>query len=951
MTFLLGDEMIGGVIQGALHTFYTSLCSVSEALLRAAGELTGLVDEVHQTVRHTSEATLLPQPVANVAQGMLLMPSHGCPVPSTLLVLATAAKFRALLHRTKSCGTATWKASSVVSELQDVEQAVLCSKLISWYCLATAWQRNMKTEPRACGGGGSPSVSHRHTRRPRNTPANVTLDGSQLEDESSELDAQLAEELFRVGVDAVARLSTYRQTSRVDGLMGAQCDSQFSKELCAEMRSSVLYLLVAALVRFGGSRFNLTLYLPVLFPVVDAKSARSMHPLLTPLLWDREVGVRTAAAVLSFVILKKTQPSLRYAEETDGTRKSFASLSAQGGRVLLGLHETLLWGLGLPSELEWTPRDAASHHSIGITSGLLLAVFSVLVSATPYQRCAHCVSLVDAALTIPVICEALRRKCDPEFKAVTAFLGEVFKSEHLTSVVERRLNLRRKCAERGADDGDHRGGLGSLLEALLAHAVNQMEVWRCVVQLARMHPLVVSAHFSLLIDASLTILRAIQNAGGYLTCADTSEEVTQLDATLSECLRAWLHFMGYLWQSFDGRSADPALRHDMASHRATLEQKQNIMTSLLIPTLLLTSDDFPYTETHRAALRCVAQVGDETLQMLSPTVRGKIRAQVIAGTASRHDDVRAEAITTVGVWSWKYVTFDSELPDFVNRSVSALRNDPCARVRFKAAFALSNITSRLCETEEDHLTEFSETKRLGDDKTATSEGIVNNVLLRQSPQHVQLLCDIAVYATLPHQEAAIASHGIRMMSHLLRCLTFEELIAELTVDGLEQPQGVAEGFFDTLLRFMLPSSRDAKLRWNAACALGFALAREVVFDAEPKGATKAVERLCVLLCHDCIFKVRTQAATALGRISPTFLVAGRYAASDLTLTVTRALCSALQQVVGDETENFAQYKEQGALRVALKRALEVMITGAAPSGKVQSVFAEYRRLLVEEGLL
>jgi hypothetical protein len=412
---------------------------------------------------------------------------------------------------------------------------------------------------------------------------------------------------------------------------------------------------------------------------------------------------------------------------------------------------------------------------------------------------------------------------------------------------------------------------------------------------------------------------------------------------LAECLRTWLHFMGYVWKAFDDNACDPALSQEGQQDRATLAQRRRIHEELLRPAMQLRRCG---EDVRTMTLRCIAHIGNDYLSTITDITLGEELVRYVQTClADPQPRVRGEALTTLGVWLWQYPSMDAFACVAIDNAVHSLSVDPNALVRTKAAFALSNVTGRL------------------------PEGTCPTV--RYSPDYIALLCATAMHAAVIDGEAGVQGHGIRMMNHLLQVLTFEELISEVT----EFEEGVAEGFLRVLLECLRAATRgygnnnssnhhsrpddgggagwyaaphEAKHRWNAACALGMGLAREEVFEAEPKYAIEAVDALCTAVVRDHIFKVRTQAAGALGRI-PGHCLCATYSAVDLTPKVVRSLCEALE--TASATENFRQYKEQGSLHDALHGALSVMITTAKPSIELDKVFSSYQKLLQKEQLL
>ncbi|CBZ26848.1 conserved hypothetical protein [Leishmania mexicana MHOM/GT/2001/U1103] len=418
-----------------------------------------------------------------------------------------------------------------------------------------------------------------------------------------------------------------------------------------------------------------------------------------------------------------------------------------------------------------------------------------------------------------------------------------------------------------------------------------------------------------------------------------------LDAFM-ECLRTWLHYMGYVWKAFDDNASDPAQRPEGQVDRATVEHKQRIHEELLRPAMRLRRCG---ADVRTMTLRCIAQIGNEYMSTVADrSLCEEFVAYVQSSAADAQPRVRGEALTTLGVWLWQYTSMDDFACVAIDSAVHSLTTDPNPVVRTKAAFALSNVTGRLPEG--------------------------SCAVVRNSPDYIATLCSTAMRAAVIDAESGVQGHGIRMMNHLLQVLTFEELISEVE----EFEEGVAEGFLRVLLeclranntrgghnsyqegdgvgesggtgaafrRYAVP--REAKHRWNAACALGMGLSREEVFEAEPKYAVEAVEALCTAVVRDHIFKVRTQAAGALARI-PGHCLSGTYTATDMTPTVVASLCKALETATS--TENFRQYKEQGSLHDALRSALAVMMASTTPSNELEKVFTSHMKVLQKEGLL
>lgn len=114
------------------------------------------------------------------------------------------------------------------------------------------------------------------------------------------------------------------------------------------------------------------------------------------------------------------------------------------------------------------------------------------------------------------------------------------------------------------------------------------------------------------------------------------------------------------------------------------------------------------------------------------------------------------------------------------------------------------------------------------------------------------------------------------------------------VDDEEEEEVVIEAFLTRLTRF-LSSPRNVKLRWNAAMALGVAVSRKDIFEAEPSGTSSAILLLCDVLQRDTFFKVRIRVVEALGGVCLEGLQGEYSAHGDYTPIVIQAMCEALEK--------------------------------------------------------
>ncbi|CCW62983.1 unnamed protein product [Phytomonas sp. EM1] len=846
-------------------------------------------------------------------------------------------------------------------------------------------------------------------------------------------DSQLSEQLMRPVVEAVSRFSVYGidpsdvfvKEGSHDGI-AKEVSSSFlargqsswflarghanlptdpikAEETIAvtELRVSVLAALCAVLNRFPDTDFNSAAFLPLLFPNEDACAGPHVrHPLLTPIVWDPSPTSRSVAVLALTALLYKLQSNLQFAEEPKSKHQSFVSLATQGGTALLTIHDVVYWvikhggeeclmaggrfalnqegrrGGADPSD---PPAKKPSLPCAYNDATLWFNVFSALSVVTPYRRCPHSLQVMLETLDSPILRQHLRDEGGLPFIAATGFLANVFKNESLrVHVSEHLYGIRpsiplggspEKGGEHGknVDDGSYRGVF--LINDLLVHAKERVEVWRCLVHIARFYPKLIQQHFESLIQASCDTVAALlqQEAatlnfrqgsgttptpqggrvgGGQAATAEQTALNRDLMASSAastspkrdrgrggssavaaagsaspeafvECLRAWTHFIGYIWKAFDNNPGDPALKNETPEGRATLCQKNAVLHQLILPAMRLETSE----EVRVVTLRCLAQIGEDCLASdeVSPAQREEIVRYALTAAQHWSSLVRAESLMTLGVWVWQYPVLDPYNPAFLATALSALTHDSDGIVRSKAAFAVSNLTSRLWEPENP---------------------------IRESVEHIDQLFFAAMRA-VTDPNTAVQGHGIRMINNLLQVLTFEELIADLPDLNGGVEECVAEGFLRTLLTFLSQSSRDAKHRWNAAYALGTGFSRTVLFEAELNYTLTAIDSLMTVVVRDSVFKVRSQAAHALGKIAPECF-RGQYCPPDLAPRITRTLCVALMSA--KTTENFLQFREQATLQAALVEALRGMIAKALPSPELDKVLVEYHQILVSEGI-
>lgn len=912
-------------------------------------------------------------------------------VPSVALLQAATIHIAPLLHQLRhfrSIGT-----EADIRVVVDTVQHILpLLRVVLLYCLATAELAGASLTGRSHGTSGrdTPSLSLTSSSSPHpygagrgqsrgRAAAGVGYRGrgrqgsatdwlgdrmgpsaaAASHDNASE--ERLSEQLFSAAVEVITTLTDTEADWQKALSSVSTPKAEMERSLSVELHVTSLWLLSAVLLRFATAQINAGAYLPALFPDVDMrKKSSARHPLLYTLLWDTSPSVRVAAAAAVEALLHKLHSTIQYAEEPKPRRTaSFTSLAVQCGSIIVALHEGLHWAIG-------STGQSLCNDEVMVVP--LLNAYAAVAAATPYHRCPHSLQVLLSSLRLPRLHQLLMHGTAEVYAAATHFVAQVLRNESLREETLTVLVEPSPCSpdeqEATAAKGTTSTALAapSLLTALLSRAAYRVEVWRCLVPLARLSPRHLHAQFKPLMSASVQVVEGLQKleeVESPATVAPTDSPKKQIapsthvdparlpvsttrasSAAFAECLRTWLHFMGYVWKSFDNNAEDPALHVERRDDRATVAQKALIHEELLRPAMRLRrcTEDVPVM-----TLRCLAQIGDAYVAAIpTPEWKEEMVTYVQTATANTNPRVRAEALTTLGMWLWQYPSLDDYVFAELESSMYVLTTDPDASARSKAAFALSNITARVAES--------------------LCPAVRNTV------DAMATLCTAAMHATVMDVDEVVQGHGIRMMNHLLQVLTYEELISE--VNGFDE--GVAEGFLRVLLECLRATAPyqstpckarggvgapapgasallcKAKHRWNAACALGMGLSREVVFEAEPKIAVESVGALCDAVVRDRIFKVRTQSAAALGRI-PGRCLGFLGGSKDMTPQVVRALCTALETATS--TDNFMQYKEQATLLEVLRSSLSVMITSASPSTELADTFAEFRRLLEKEKLL
>ncbi|CAD2213564.1 hypothetical protein ADEAN_000100700 [Angomonas deanei] len=304
-------------------------------------------------------------------------------------------------------------------------------------------------------------------------------------------------------------------------------------------------------------------------------------------------------------------------------------------------------------------------------------------------------------------------------------------------------------------------------------------------------------------------------------------------ATTAEALRMCLRYMSFVWESFDHNYSDKARESKVIdSLRAGNDEKQTLYKTLLFPLMQLmvealelhqkgdvendvrsVSSVYRRRECHIQLLRCVANLGEEFVGQESFTKKDKDYifkfVEQSCGLSALYSEtlakanlptvkvvgalecIEAEAFNTLGLFSWKYNTFIREYGErmvtltttnlFQENLHHGVLEQQCL-VKSKAAFALANFVCHL--------------------PSAVEPSSDARSVIRNAPASIDLLCSTAVYccaminpwidlssSSVVSENAVVScktvqSHGLRMISHLLWLLTYEELIEELDMSLL-----------------------------------------------------------------------------------------------------------------------------------------------------------------------
>jgi hypothetical protein len=733
---------------------------------------------------------------------------------------------------------------------------------------------------------------------------------------ASESGPQLDASTVAVAVTVVARLTNFLADRPTTPRNVSQGGGGGAVRRTAEQDIRTFALIALAVLPAKHADLLLP-HWPTLFPAVDATKCGNRHPVLTPLLFDASFRVRASAVAAVTQILQKSHTQLQFAAEArhspaaprapnnsaNSSNASYSSSSSgQSGSVLRQLHDCLFYAL--------SARECSSSR------GLSFAALAPVVISTPYSKCPGCLQVLGKCLMLPSLLELLSKRDTHDATSALVFLGAVLRSKSLVELVVKFLR-------------------SSSSEALVEAAVKTLpavEGWKLCVHFARSAPWIIDRHFEFIFELAVRHIAAVSSDD----LPEGPRQAAHGRDRAVEAVRCLLHFWGFAWESFDSTANDiqPAgpsnasdgpspsaesLSSASSSGRATAAQKKRIFDSCFLPAASSTSS----VELRSIAYKALGQVGEDFLT--APDFGQAGRAKIVEllvkqGSFESDAGAKAEVLGSLGVLAWKFPSMNSFHSNFVEvASKLLLDRDPL--VRAKSGFVLSNIAGRTTSE-------------------MATQADVNEEALPPTSDILFAICEASVIA-VQDCESSVVGHGVRMMCFALRALRELDLI--MVVGGHE------EGYSNyalTTFKSLVTQPRDAKLRWNAAYAIGEVLSRPAVVHSDPPTARDCVTALLAAVRTDPFFKVRSLTATALAKVSMAALRSSGY---EMEASVFDGLCCALAAC--GETQSYAQYKEADQLKGDLLEVIRRMLESSPGTQEFQRILAAHRQQLIVHKLI
>lgn len=277
-----------------------------------------------------------------------------------------------------------------------------------------------------------------------------------------------------------------------------------------------------------------------------------------------------------------------------------------------------------------------------------------------------------------------------------------------------------------------------------------------------------------------------------------------------------------------------------------------------------------------AACDCLSNIGPDIFPLLPRHLRILCLTSVLGLTMGGDKLVMASAVRTIGIYVLlaclrEDLTFMSDAAHTILTMIA----DPCKTVRMKAAWALANFCDALVLNRENEDEQFL-------------EDFSDSLLLK--------LFEMATHASQDNDK--IRSNGVRALGNLLRYVSDK---------SLENAQ--IQSAVETAVKSLVQNTNVGimKVRWNACYALNNLLKNTFLSHGETDWSTQVYSCLCSVVEGCTNFKVRINAALALGSAS----VRTHYGSVSLFLKVWNSLVLGL--VSTNKVTDFSEFKHRDTL--------------------------------------
>ncbi|XP_061163365.1 HEAT repeat-containing protein 6-like [Saccostrea echinata] len=326
-----------------------------------------------------------------------------------------------------------------------------------------------------------------------------------------------------------------------------------------------------------------------------------------------------------------------------------------------------------------------------------------------------------------------------------------------------------------------------------------------------------------------------------------------------------------------------------SSGRLTLQQVTDFWISLLSGAIANILQSEPHCAVKATTCDCASNIGPEVFAAL-PIDKRVLCITLILGLTSDEDKiVRSSAIRTIGV----FVLFPCLREDvcFVADAANAIlmsMEDTCLNVRFKTAWSLANLCDALVLNKID-----------GD----------NDFMNDFSDMLLQKLFSTSIKACQDSDK--VKSNAVRALGNILRYLPIRSL-------GKSSFRTSVEDGVKALIKNI--SSGTMKLRWNACYAVSNMFKNTLLNFGGAPWTQDLMVTLCAVV-KDCKnFKVRINAALALGSPSER----GHYGDCQLFSFVWESLVIALE--TSEDITDFAEFKYRNNLNNQICTSILHLVT-------------------------